>query len=270
MDKLTRRLSATFGRYAGNYDSSAEIQKKSSSELFRILARRLPAGSRPGKILEIGCGTGFLSVRLLKAFKPGLLVLNDLSPEMIGLCAKKIPASRSVRYLKGNFMTTAIKGTFDLCGSAMSLQWLENIRAGFRKIRGLLRPGGVLAFSMPVEGTFQELEKSIRLSLGPKTGTGPVPILEFGSPKEIVSSLNRLGFTGIRTRLAITRRSYRNPAEFLRELRDAGLSFPSEKPLPVGVMKKSLRIYSEKFGSKSGAVPATWRIMYAVCRRRDE
>ena len=75
-------IAAAFSAAAGSYDAAAGVQRRVAGELAQRIAR-LPL-DQP-RVLEIGCGTGFLSRELL-ALDPRELLLTDIAPTMIGRC----------------------------------------------------------------------------------------------------------------------------------------------------------------------------------------
>ena len=103
---------------------------------------------RYGRALEIGAGTGYFSLNLLRAGVVGEAVATDISPGML----RKLEHSADEL---GLAVETAAcdaaelpfeDGSFDLVFGHAVLHHLADLDAAFREFRRVLRPGGVVAF----------------------------------------------------------------------------------------------------------------------------
>jgi malonyl-CoA O-methyltransferase len=105
-------------------------------------------------ILEIGCGTGFLSKLIVERFKEARVFISDLSMEMVTSCRSKGSATYLV--CDGEALPFAKGFRPELVISNMSLHWFQNFEASLGKLFDIT--SGVLAFSIPVLGTFKAWE----------------------------------------------------------------------------------------------------------------
>ena len=71
-------VAETFAAHVGEYERSARLQAQSAEKL----AGHLPELD-DAKILEIGCGTGFLTQHLLERYPDADFLITDLAPEMV-------------------------------------------------------------------------------------------------------------------------------------------------------------------------------------------
>ncbi|MET9889770.1 class I SAM-dependent methyltransferase [Streptomyces sp. NPDC006465] len=106
---------------------------------------------RPSDVLDVGCGTGSLS---LIASERGHRVTGvDLSPPMIDLARAKL-AGRDAAFLIGDAMAPPVgEQRFDVLLSRHVLWALPDPERVLRHWRGLLRPGGRLVLVEGVWGT---------------------------------------------------------------------------------------------------------------------
>lgn len=109
-----------------------------------ILALLKPVRQRRGLVVEIGCGSGLLTRRLIDA---GHRVLaTDSSPAMLALARQNVPDAVDVRPL--TLPDDPIPEADAVVGTGHALSYLPDadaVRRGLRRAAGALRPGGVLA-----------------------------------------------------------------------------------------------------------------------------
>ena len=90
------------------------------------------------KIIEVGCGAGWLCEHLTRF---GQVTATDLSHEVIARTAKRLP---EVRFIPGDFMTLDVGGDYDVAISLEVLAHVADQQAFLAKIADLLKPGGRL------------------------------------------------------------------------------------------------------------------------------
>jgi SAM-dependent methyltransferase len=180
-------------------------ERRNQESLQLLLARLGLAGGE--RVLEIGCGTGALTLPIATAIGPsGSLVAVDISEPMLGLARQRI-AERGLANVDLRLGDAQIfefePSAFDLATSRMGVMFFADPTAAFRNIRGALKPGGRLVFACwaPLaENRHWLLSYDIALHrLGPPAqpeGSSPGP-LAFGNPEYIRGILAAAGFAGI-------------------------------------------------------------------------
>lgn len=126
-------------------------------------ADRLMA-SPPSRILDIGCGPGDLTFVLSDHYGDAEILGMDFTPGMVlqGEETRRTAGSDTrVGFGVGNALFLPFRdSTFDLVTSAFLLRNLKDLRAGFREMHRVLRPGGVmmaLDITDPRPGLFGDL-----------------------------------------------------------------------------------------------------------------
>jgi SAM-dependent methyltransferase len=111
------------------------------------LMRRLLAGLQ-GRLLDVGCGDGFflLQLRRLGFNCAGL----DPSAQMIERCRRR-PGLEGVELLCGVLDGYQPSQPFDVAVCGETLEHIEDDVAALRQVHRLLRPGGVLVLTVPVD-----------------------------------------------------------------------------------------------------------------------
>jgi len=152
------RVAAAFDRAARDYDSIAEFQRLVAERLLERLDYMRIA---PGRILDLGAGTG-RAARVLASRYPGAgIVESDLAFGMLrrqrGL-GRWFNRRRAVCADAESLPFT--DGSFDLVFSSLMLQWCNDPAGVFAEVRRALHPGGLLIFSTLGPDTLRELRES--------------------------------------------------------------------------------------------------------------
>ena len=136
---------------AEHYDSKWGINYGGVGQAQVTGKLRKALGHEPGRYeraLEIGAGTGYFTLNLLRAGVVGEAVATDISPGML------TRLERSAAELGVAVETVACEAaelpfeddSFDLVFGHAVLHHLPDLAAAFREFRRVLRPGGVVAF----------------------------------------------------------------------------------------------------------------------------
>jgi malonyl-ACP O-methyltransferase BioC/dethiobiotin synthase len=149
-----QRVRRAFDAAAQSYDDHAVIQRIVARRLAERIAA-LPLPERP-RILEIGCGTGFLSAALRERLGPADWTLTDLSPAMLAACRARLGAPDGVEFRVMDGERPDLDQSFDLICSSLSFQWFEDLQGALGRLGGRLAPGGWLAFATLADGTLAE------------------------------------------------------------------------------------------------------------------
>ena len=113
-----------------------------SRPFFELTARI--GADHPGRVVDLGCGTGELTVTLAQRW-PGASVSGiDSSPEMIA----RAPADGGVDFAVGDATEFDAAGVDVLVSNAM-LQWVPSHQRLLARWAQELSPGGWLAFQVP-------------------------------------------------------------------------------------------------------------------------
>jgi SAM-dependent methyltransferase len=110
-----------------------------------------------GRILEVGCGPGFLTTRLLELVGKGSVTAIDNDPEMVALARRRLAGRDRVEVREGSAQDLeSDDGTFDAATARLVLQHLPDPKAALAELHRVLRPGGRL-FVTDIVGGWQVL-----------------------------------------------------------------------------------------------------------------
>lgn len=116
-----------------------------------LLDSMVPTGAR--RVLDVGCGDGFLAARLARRITDITAVELD-GPVLTRARARF--AGVPVHWLHDDVMTAELPdASFDAVVSNAALHHLEDTRAALRRLAGLVAPGGTLAVVTFVKFSFR-------------------------------------------------------------------------------------------------------------------
>ena len=152
-ERVARRFSASIN----TYDTNARGQKIVAHGLVECMAQYLQGPQKC--VLEIGCGTGLLSKKLVETFAIDTLYLNDIATNLCQTTSQMVRSQvGEVVCLAGDAEQSVFPGDLDLCASSSTLQWLTDLDGFVRKIEDHLKPGGLFACALYGSGTMQEIK----------------------------------------------------------------------------------------------------------------
>ena len=180
-------------------------ERRNQESLALLLESLRLAGGE--SVLEIGCGTGAVTLPLADAVGAhGRVVAVDISEPMLGSARQRVEESglHNVTLLAGDAQVIAFEpAAFDIATSRMGVMFFADPVTAFRNIGGALKPGGRLVFACwaPIaENRHWLISYDIALRhLGPPAPStdheaGP---LAFGDPDYVRRVLVAAGFTEI-------------------------------------------------------------------------
>lgn len=131
---ISREEAQSFDRLAADYDRLGELTGNAVGDWLLSV---LPAGQRPGRALDLGCGAGRHAVLLADHFDHVDAV--DLSAAMIRLARRK-RARSNVCYLESGILD--VSGSYDFIVSSATLHHVPDLPEALTHIKSLLAPGG--------------------------------------------------------------------------------------------------------------------------------
>jgi malonyl-CoA O-methyltransferase len=250
MNEHKGRIASAFTAQADVYDAAADLQWLVAERLAEQIEARIR--KVPRRILEIGCGTGFLSARLADAFPETRLVLTDIAPTMLTRCRARIGDKHTYMVLDGE-RPDGLEGGFDLIASNLAFQWFVDLPGAMARLSELLAPGGQMLFATLGVETFREWRQAHE-KLGLACGTPSYP-----KPDSFPWPEPPFTHDHVDDRIL---HPYANGRDFVNSLKLLGASEPAPgyKPLSPGAMRKLL-------ASLEGGFEATYHVIYGEVRR---
>lgn len=247
-----KRIHDCFTRALSTYDSEAKAQQQISERLVSMWSESEAIHSQC--ILEIGCGTGYLT-RLLRSRCPQAeYVANDLC-ENCRQCIESLSPSHPIRFLAGDAERIDFSGQFDLVVSASAFQWMQNLPSFFRKLADFLTTGGTLLFNTFLPDNLHEIRSL--------TGRG----LTYHPEKDILTWLKVAGFDLKQLEEEIICLTFSSPLEVLRHLKATGVTATDGSVWTKGDLERFNKQYIEQFGTSDNCVTLTYHPLYLAAKK---
>jgi malonyl-CoA O-methyltransferase len=255
------KIRATFDREAGRYDRHAALEREVGTRLMErlVFQRRIP-----GRIIDLGSGTGYCLAALKKRFRKAEVIGLDASLAMSRAVRGRSGFLRPLRAVCGDlsYLPFADRSA-DLLFSNLALQWCGDFRTlgvGFRRI---LRPGGLLLFSTLGPDSLKEFK--LTAAYGPDSGR----VRHFMDMHDIGDALVAAGFSEPVMDSERITTEYRRFEDLVTELEASGGSTHfgegARQTEPRDALAEAYGAYRRK-----GRYPVTWEIVYGAAFGPEE
>lgn len=255
-DKVGIRRS--FAAAAQTYDGMAELQRRMAVELLQ----RFPPANQPGLLLDIGCGTGFLTSQLSKAAPQADLLALDLALPMLQVSRSNYPAM-DAEYLCADAEQLPLAAQrIEQIYSNLALQWVQDLPVTLAGFKRVLKPGGNLCFATFGPETLRELKAAWAAV------DDYAHVNDFLSADQINSALQAAGFAEIGIDSVLYQSSYPSVQALMRELKAIGAHNVNRGRKHRPTTKSQLQSMVEQYlALMSGSrVVASYQIIFVKAR----
>lgn len=254
-----RDVARRFSRAAQTYEQGAALHRHVAARLAGLMPDPETVGA--SRLLEVGCGTGVLSERLLQRYPNATLCMLDSASAMVDCVRERWQGVRGVEAVVADLRDYRAGSPYNWVFSSSALHWIVPLVDAFTSIVANLAPQGGVCAAMMVEGTLGELH-ALRRRVSP----GKVPGGCLPEPGDVVSSLGAAGLTLVASELESIRARYHSADDFLRTLHAQGLTgggvSRADAPLSRHELDRLRSDYDETCSEGGQGVYATFVVQY--------
>ena len=139
-------LKKHFNNEAESFDTRVQKNIPCYDEMLIALINAIPDNKKNPKILDLGCGTGNITLKALTRFPEAEVTCLDLSENMIEIAKDKLSDYENIEYVIGDFTQMQTDTKYDVILSSLALHHIPNDEekeAMYKDIYEALEDGGV-------------------------------------------------------------------------------------------------------------------------------
>lgn len=253
------RIKRSFAAASETYDSVAGLQRTVGKELLHSI----DALNLTGTLLDLGCGTGFLTSELLAYSGHETTIALDIALPMLQTTRRKLTGQGNIFYVCADAEQLPIAGqSVDSVFSNLALQWCSNLEGVLIGIKQSLKPGGGLVFSTFGPQTLNELKSAWA------TVDYYNHVNEFYSEAQLKQFLLQLGFKNNHVKSKLYTSRYDSVWTLMQELKYLGaqhvIAGRNKRITTKAAMQQMISAY-EKY-RVSGLIPATFEVIMVTAK----
>ena len=260
-----------FGHAAASYDAHAVLQREVCD---RLLDRLDYMTLQPGRVLDVGSGTGYGLAHLRSRYAEAECCALDIAPAMLSATRARLPqptwAQRALQRLAPNPSSLThllcadmerlplAPNSMNLVWSSLALQWAHDLEATLKGFHQVLAPGGLLIFATFGPDTLKELRAAF-------TAIDDAPhVNRFVDLHDIGDMLIHAGFASPVMEMDMLTLTYADLKSLMRDLKGIG-AHNAAAARRRGLFGKSAWARLEQAYESQrleGRLPATFEVVY--------
>lgn len=235
---VREKIRISFSKASETYDLYSDTHQLISSYLLSHCSDRIP----PGPVLDLGAGTGVLTKRLTRFAEENQIIALDISESMLSKLRSKGPKFKMICADIGSI--PIVNSSIAFVASSTSLQWIEENQIPIF-LKEILKPGGVFAIAIILDGTFSELKK-IKSALLENSDLG-LSLPKFSDIKESLKKENKLELIRFEKHNFLS--TFNSMNELLKAIKGLGIGETNQSNLnsqQMTILKERYQKFSEE------------------------
>ncbi len=230
-----------FSKSLNTYQQNAVVQMQMAEKLAALL---------PSKdyehILELGCGTGFLTKTLTKQLKYKTYTAIDIVKE----CEPFIKEiNNNINFVNSDIENLTLENKYDLIVSNAAFQWLDDFETFIKTLKTNLTENGILLFTTFGQKNFQEITAAANISLN------------YYSKEELETILNNYNILHIKEETIV--QNFDSIKEMFEHMKKTGVNAVSESTWGLKETKLFKQNYQELY---KDSIQLTYNPIYVLLK----
>lgn len=268
-----------FDHAAASYDAHAVLQREVCD---RLLARLDFITLQPGRVLDVGSGTGYGLAHLRSRYTEAELCALDIAPAMLTAARARLPQSTWMQRALSQLLPRSGSPSHTVCAdmgqlpladnsmnlvwSCLALQWAHDLEATLKGFHRVLAPGGLLIFATFGPDTLKELRSAFSV-------IDDAPhVNQFIDLHDIGDMLVNAGFASPVMEMEMLTLTYADLKTLMRDLKGIG-AHNAASARRRGLLGKSAWARLEQAYEThrlEGRLPATFEVIYGHAWASDK
>ncbi|KRG11905.1 class I SAM-dependent methyltransferase [Lederbergia galactosidilytica] len=144
---MREKIKSAFNQLSEAYEHTVDKESLYNTELERpAMMLEIPKNLEQMQMLDAGCAAGWYTNEFLR--RGAKVIAVDVSPEMVKATKRRVGTAAEVRCLDFGESLPFADETFDYIVSSLALHYIEDWRKTFSEFQRILKPNGILLFSV--------------------------------------------------------------------------------------------------------------------------
>ena len=253
---MNYKIQRGFSRSAGNYDRFSSLHREIADKLWSQVNKE----SQTLSLLDVGCGTGYLTQKARKYFSQCRVIGLDLAFGMLQVARLK---DEDIFWVQGDGNQLPFSdGSFDLLISNLAYQWSLDLTQALSEARRVLSKDGRIACTLFGFNTCQELFQSLY-----EAKEGTMQFNRLPHQEQVRQAFGVSGFKDITVECEQLKINFKDMHALMGWLKTIGANhLAREGYLGQKALARAQGIYHERFANARGVV-ATFEVIGVYAKK---
>ena len=253
---INHKIRRKFSESAWQYDLFSSLHREIADKLLAQVIQE----ATPSTLLDVGCGTGYLTGKLKERFRSSQIIGLDFAQGMLEVA--RLKHDDIVWILAEGSNLPFSSGCLDMVISNLAYQWAQDLSYTFSQARRVLIPEGVLACTLFGYNTCQELFQSLD-----EAGGRALQFVRLPDELKVREALIVSGFKNPIVDCEMIKMEFKDMYALMAWFKSIGAPhLPREGYIGAEVVSRAASIYREKFSYLKG-VGATFEVIWVYAKR---